>query len=101
MGRQSEYFEDLLNADQKDSSGVKDKGTSSEQGNCVTEAISVFVNIFSVYEVTEAVSALQNGKATGIDEIRPEMVKHSGMPGILWLHRIVKLAWETGLVPGD
>lgn len=50
-----------------------------------------YLATLGVHEVSEAASALRNGKATGIDEIKPEMAKHSGMPGILCIHRILKL----------
>lgn len=37
----------------------------------------------------EAVSTLKSGKAVGFDEIKPEMAKHSGVIGILWLLQII------------
>ena len=53
----------------------------------------------SLVEVTEVVKPLQSGKAPGIDEIRPEMLKALGVNGLSWLTRLFNIAWETGTVP--
>ena len=55
----------------------------------------------TVAEVREAVLSLKSGKAAGVDEIRPEMLKALGSEGISWLTRVFGVAWETGRVPLD
>ena len=35
-------------------------------------------------------------KAPGEDDIRPEMLKATNMPGVLWLTRVCKVACRTG-----
>ena len=93
LERWRDYFDDLLNVGQGDS-GAKLGG----------ENLNVFVDdetkIWSE-EVKSVVKNLKNGKAAGIDDIRPEMVKNSGELGISWLHSIIDMAWETGKVPSD
>src|SRR5699024_12517514 len=41
------------------------------------------------------------GKAGGIDEIRPEMLKALDGIGAAWLTRIFQVAWDSGEVPLD
>lgn len=61
--RWSRHFEDI--------SENKGDNTSSDLGNGTA---------VGVCEVTEAVSALRNGKAGDVDKIGPEAVKRSGVP---------------------
>ncbi|KAM9337124.1 protein NLRC3-like [Symphorus nematophorus] len=49
-------------------------------------------------EVTEVVKQLHSGKAPGIDEIRPEMLKALGVEGLSWLTRLFNIAWKKGSV---
>jgi len=39
-------------------------------------------------EVTDVVKQLHSGKAPGVDEIRPEMLKALGVEGLSWLARL-------------
>ena len=48
----------------------------------------------STDEVQAAIRALKPGKAAGIDEIRPELLKSLSRHGILWLTRVCRVAWE-------
>jgi exonuclease III len=52
-------------------------------------------------EVQWAVRALKPGKAAGIDEIRPEMLKAMGATGMVWLTRVCRVAWRSGRAPAD
>ena len=47
------------------------------------------------------IESLKFGKSAGIDEIRPEMLKAMGKEGVLWVTRVIKVAWERGETPGD
>ncbi|MGH2507006.1 MAG: reverse transcriptase domain-containing protein [Ktedonobacteraceae bacterium] len=52
-------------------------------------------------EVEEAVKSLKPGKAAGVDEIRPEMLKALGGGGLRWLTRVFSVVWSTGRAPMD
>src|SRR5215813_10576892 len=55
----------------------------------------------SVIEVHKAIKSLKCGKAAGVDEIRPEMLKAGGTITVQWLHHIMQKAWEEGRIPED
>ncbi len=61
----------------------------------------------SLEEVAEVVKQLHSGKAPGIDEIRPEMLKALDVErlscmtclfNIVWIFRTVLKEWQTGVV---
>ena len=47
------------------------------------------------------VKQLHSGKAPGVDEIRPEMLKALGVEGLSWLTRLINIAWNSGAVPKE
>lgn len=53
----------------------------------------------SLGKVTEVVKQLHSGKAPGIDEIRPPMLKAMGVEGMSWMTCLFNIAWESGTVP--
>ena len=55
----------------------------------------------SVEEVRECIRRLKNRKAPGICGITGEMLKAGGDVVVQWLHRIFRVAWESGTVPTD
>ena len=55
----------------------------------------------STDEVQAAIMALKPGKAAGIDEIRPELLKSLSCHGILWLTRVCRVVWRKGRAPMD
>ena len=55
----------------------------------------------SLGEVTVVVKQLHSGKAPGIDEIPPEMLKALGVEGLSWLTRLFNIAWGSGSVPKE
>jgi len=50
-------------------------------------------------EVAEVVKKLFRGKAPGVDEIHPEMLKALHIVGLSWLTRLVNVVWRSGTVP--
>jgi len=50
-------------------------------------------------EVSEVVKKLLGGKALGVDEIHPEMLKALDMEGLSWLTCLFSVAWSSGTTP--
>ena len=93
LGRWREYFEELLNVGENTFSNVSNfdvQWDSNYDGNGIT-----------LEEVKRMVNRLQYNKAAGVDEIKSELIKDSGLSGLKWLHRIINMAWESGQVPSD
>jgi hypothetical protein len=88
LQRWREHFNDLLNP----------VSAPIDDGPPVT--IGAVINL-SVDEVTAAIKSLKNGKAAGLDEIRPEMLKALGSSGTIWLTRVIRVAWDSGKTPLD
>ena len=84
-----EYFEDLLNPQ---------KATPTDTCNTIKFGKE---EIFTLTEVAVAMRALKSEKATGEDEIRPEMLKTLNGYGGRWLTRVCRVAWKFGKTPKD
>ena len=52
-------------------------------------------------EVLTAIARLKKGKAPGICNIPPELLKAAGLSGAEWLTDICARAWTTGHIPDD
>ncbi len=52
-------------------------------------------------EVEKAITKFKCDKASSIDGITPEMVKHGGDAVVEWLTIICDLAWRQGEVPDE
>ena len=52
-------------------------------------------SLISLGEVTEVVKQLHSGKAPGVDEICPEMLKALGVEGLSWLTRLINTCVEV------
>jgi len=88
LQRWREHFDELLNPVE---------ASSSEP---VLEAVGE-IPLIPLADVAWAVKALKSGKAAGVDEIRPEMLKALGIVGLEWLTRVFNVAWTTGRAPED
>ena len=55
----------------------------------------------STDEVQTAIRVLKSGKAAGIDEIRPELLKSLSRHGILLHTRVCRVVWREGRAPVD
>uniref|UniRef100_A0A8C5CRJ5 Reverse transcriptase domain-containing protein n=1 Tax=Gadus morhua TaxID=8049 RepID=A0A8C5CRJ5_GADMO len=89
VGRWKEHFEELLNPNNT---------PSMLEAELEVDGVSSSI---SLVEVTEVVKHLRSGKAPGIDEIQPEMLKALGVEGLSWLTRLFNIAWESGTVPKE
>ena len=88
LNRWKEYFMELYNPT-SGRRGAPSEPERDEPSNISTD------------EVQAAIRALKPGKAAGIDEIRPEMLKSLSRHGILWLTRVCRVAWREGRAPVD
>ena len=79
LGRWKEHFEELLNLTTPPS--MLEAELEYEGGSTP----------ISRGEVTEVVNQLRSGKAPGVDEIRPEMLKALGVEGLSWLTRLINV----------
>ena len=50
-------------------------------------------------EIRKALKELQNGKAAGVDEVKPEMLKYGGVRMVSILFHLFSAIWETEQVP--
>src|SRR5699024_1217832 len=87
LDRWKEYFEELLNP------------TSASPP--IPELHSRAMTSLEPDEVRRAIKRLKSGKAAGVDEIRPELLKALGGEGIDWLTRVFQVAWDSGEAPAD
>ncbi|CAF4539469.1 unnamed protein product, partial [Rotaria sp. Silwood2] len=83
LNRWKEYFAELYNP-------------TSAKHIKLNEPTDNESNTISTTEVTTAIKSLKSGKAAGVDEIRPEMLKSLKSGGVDWLTRICRVAWTTG-----
>src|SRR5215813_11694461 len=86
----SNYFDNLLNDGSRNTLDIN-----------IENKVEMELPGISVIEVHKAVKNLKCGKAAGVDEIRPEMLKAGGTITVQWLHRIMQKAWEEGRIPDD
>ena len=91
VGRWKEHFEELLNPTTSDPPSLTGAEPEDDGGS----------SSISRKEVTEVVKQLHSGKAPGVDEIRPEMLKSLGVEGLSWLIRLFNIAWKSGAVPRE
>ena len=73
----------------------------ADEQTLVRAAHDVMEPLPLLHEVEAAITRLSNDKAPGVDGISAELIKHSGRPGALVLHRVVCRIWETCIWPDD
>ena len=88
LNRRKEYFLELYN------STLGRRGEPSEPERDETSDIPTD-------EVQAAIRTFKPGKAAGIDEIRPELLKSLSRHCILWRTRVCRVAWREGRAPVD
>jgi len=92
IARWTEHFRDVLKAD----ANVYEEDWSGMNSSTILEEL---VCRITFEEVVQAVQRTSKGKACGLDEITVEMLQ--SRPCLLWLFRVVRAVWETGIVPKD
>jgi len=58
-----------------------------------------YIPLFSPEEVQLALKRVELRKASGLDEIYPELIKHSGPKTIVWLFHFFPDGLHTGKLP--
>lgn len=90
-----EHFVELLGGDGRVN---KDK---IRNGTQISEEMARQKDEICMEEMTNAIKKIKAGKAPGVDEIRPEMIKYMGMEGTEILRKIICKAYESKTMPKD
>ena len=90
----AEYFEGLLNAEEPEE--LIDFSSYTP-----TEEIDISQGPPSRDELDKAISLLKRNKASGIDNISPELLKVGGNNIREWLLRICRIIWHKELTPSE
>lgn len=75
-----EYFEDLLNPTDRSSVEETESGDEGDDSS---------------------ISGLLGGRASGVDEVRPEFLKTLDVVRLSWLTRLYNVVWRSGALPLD
>jgi len=86
-----EYCSDLYNYQSKVDPSILDHLWSGQSQESLPDLL--------LSEITEAISKLKNGKATGVDGVCAELIKTGGEPVIDALHDICNRAWNEEKFP--
>jgi len=89
MDRWKEHFESLFQEEAEESEQPDLEMRQDNDGGISEE------------EVRRAVSRLKGGKAPGVCNIMPEMLKAGGEAAIEWLVKLFNAVWERGEAPRD
>ncbi|KAI8498288.1 hypothetical protein Bbelb_242320 [Branchiostoma belcheri] len=92
--RWMEHFQETLNQPNPDT--LFDFATEEP-----AETLEVCEEPIRREETAEAIKALKNNKAAGLDEISAEMLKHGGESTVEMLTRLMNRCWQEGQVPRD
>ena len=92
--RWREYFEELLNvAENMNMMDVENEVENEQEAEPMQE--------ITTEEVKEAVKRMKNGKAPGDDRLPADIIKKLGEEEMIWLTRLINLAWSSCTVPED
>ena len=86
LNRWRDYFADLLNPVDATSTQIHEEQVGEDIE--ITEA-----------DVNAVIKSLKTGKASGEDDIRPEMLKAMNIYGVRWLTHVCKVTCRTGQAP--
>ena len=98
LRRWAEYFKNLLNptVHTEQWSPPKDfRRSPTDRDEQLNEELP------NLEELNDALQKVKEGRAAGVDEIRPEMVKTMGTNGVAWLLQIFRNIWKSGRCPSD
>jgi len=88
-----EYFEGMLNC--------PEPTVQFEASNMLheSEVLDIDTEAITEDEVRKAIQVLKNGKVTGNDGIKAEMIKYGGDAAIGQLTKLCNDIWTTGRIP--
>lgn len=91
---------DTGDSDRHSSSGNSDRGSSDDNSSSSSSRSSSSCSPPSVKEVVDAIAALRDAAAAGVDSIVAPLLK-AGMVMAQWLHRVIVDVWMSGRAPLD
>jgi len=92
--RWKEHFEEVLNQPEPLS-------TPEFEDTVMVDSLKVYEGNTNLEEVQRAVSSLMNNKATGVNEISAEMIKHGKETVAEQLVELFNMMWQDFEVPED
>jgi len=100
MNRWAEYCKDALN---KEYPSYNDQGKSVLALNIEETDKGENVEMPTYEEIEESVTKLRNGRASGEDNIIPEMIKYGGKQLVKKLHELMRICaiWREEKMPED
>lgn len=98
LRRWAEYFETLLNPTVRTQRWSSPKGFVRSPTDRDDQLNEMSPNM---EEISSALQMVRVGRAAGVDEIRPEMLKTMGSDGVAWLLQIFRNIWKNGRCPSD
>jgi len=91
-----EHFSQLLN---RSPAAISEK--LQQAAMAVVEGPAISSAPSNVGEVAAALNKLKNGKAPGICNITPEILKAGGYSAVQWLTNLFQAIWNGGTIPED
>jgi len=98
MNRWARYFKDALN---KEYPSCNDQGKSVLALNIEESDKGENVEMPTYVEIEESITKLKNGRASGEDNIIPEMIKYGEKQLVKKLHEVICAIWREEKMPED
>ena len=95
LSRWSEYFEVLLNVEDRREAEMNDIEVEG-----VDRRLRMLIEV-TEEDVRRAIKRLKNGKSPGVDGITSEMLRYGGESVVEWLTRVCKVCLDEGRVPKE